>query len=337
MTTLAVIPARSGSKGITHKNIATFHGKPLIAHSIEQALRAQSVHRVIVSTDSELYADIARQYGAEVPFLRPIEFSGDLSTDLMVFQHALEWLRQHEHYRPEICVHLRPTYPTRQASDIDQAVEILKASPGIDSVRTVVEAPQTPYKMWRVDDTDGLLRPLTTCQGINEPYNEPRQRLPKIYLQTANIDAMWTKTITEKCSMSGKTIKPMFTETFDDIDDWSELAQATANAKPEMRGKRFVFDIDGIIATATPNNDYVRAQPIRTTVDLINQLYELGNHIVLSTARGSMTGIDWRSTTEQQMKEWGVRYHELHFGKPAGDYYIDDRMIPVSALKDLTK
>ena len=88
MEVLALIPARSGSKGIPHKNIATFRGKPLLAHSISQAKQSSLVTRVIVSTDSSLYADISSRYGAEVPFLRPPEISGDFSTDLEAFVHA---------------------------------------------------------------------------------------------------------------------------------------------------------------------------------------------------------------------------------------------------------
>jgi CMP-N,N'-diacetyllegionaminic acid synthase len=119
---LALIPARSGSKGIPDKNIATFGGKPMLAHSIEHALQAPSVTRTVVSTDSEVYANIARQWGAECPFLRPAEISGDLSTDLEAIQHALKWLDEHEGYRPQICVHLRPTYPRRRVEDIERCI-----------------------------------------------------------------------------------------------------------------------------------------------------------------------------------------------------------------------
>lgn len=309
----------------------------MIAHTIEQALAAESVDRVIVSTDSELYADIARQFGAEAPFLRPAEFSGDLSTDLEVFQHALAWLEENEAYRPEVCVQLRPTYPTRRVSDIDEAVAMLKASPDADSVRTVIEAPQTPYKMWLLDGEGGMLQPVAQCDAVSEAYNEPRQKLPQAYLQTANVDVAWTKTILKKGSMTGDRIKPMFTHAFNDIDDASEMAEAAATALTKMTDKRFVFDIDGVIATLTPANEYRQAEPMPPTIELINKLYDAGNYIILATARGSMTGIDWRPVTEQQMSDWGVKYHELHFGKPAGDYYVDDRFISLHDLTDLVQ
>jgi hypothetical protein len=104
-----------------------------------------------------------------------------------------------------------------------------------------------------------------------------------------------------------------------------------------MRGRRFVFDVDGVIATITPANDYTKAQPMTATIELINRLHDAGNTIILNTARGTMTGINWEAVTRQQMADWGVRYHELKFGKPAGDYYIDDRFIPLNDLAALVE
>src|SRR6516164_8690846 len=113
MKVLALIPARRGSNSLPHKNIRAVGGKPLLAWSVDHALAAKKVTRTIVSTDSPDYAAIARQFGAEAPFLRPEEIAGDLSTDLEVFEHALKWLEVHEGYQPQICVHLRPTHPVR--------------------------------------------------------------------------------------------------------------------------------------------------------------------------------------------------------------------------------
>jgi len=101
--------------------------------------------------------------------------------------------------------------------------------------------------------------------------------------------------------------------------------------------KIFCFDIDGVIATLVEDLAYEKAEPITEAIELINRLYELGNRIILFTARGFMTKKNWRNVTEQQMKCWGVQYHELKFGKPAADYYIDDRFISLSKLKKLIK
>src|SRR5512143_1686076 len=106
---LALIPARGGSKGIPRKNIRPFAGHPLIAYSIAAGLQADLVTRVIVTTDDEEIAEVARGCGAETPFLRPAELAQDRTLDLPVFQHALQWLQQHEGYHPDILVHLRPT------------------------------------------------------------------------------------------------------------------------------------------------------------------------------------------------------------------------------------
>ena len=112
MQVLAIIPARSGSKGVPNKNIRVVAGKPLLCWAIEIAKATPEIDRVIVSTDDASYAEIARKCGGETPFLRPKALAGDLSTDLEVFLHALNWLRIKENYNPDIVVNLRPTAPT---------------------------------------------------------------------------------------------------------------------------------------------------------------------------------------------------------------------------------
>ena len=110
---LAVIPARGGSKGIPHKNIRCFAGHPLIAYSIAAARQSELVTRVIVSTDDPEIADVARDFGAQVPFLRPAELAQDTTLDLPVFQHVLAWLIANEAYQPDFVLQLRPTSPVR--------------------------------------------------------------------------------------------------------------------------------------------------------------------------------------------------------------------------------
>src|SRR5512134_1933665 len=178
---IALIPARGGSKGIPRKNIRNFAGYPLIAWSIAAAKQAACVTRVIVSTDDEEIAAVAREYGAETPFLRPSELAQDDTTDLPVFEHALQWLEQNEGYRPEIIVQLRPTSPVRPQDCVDSSVNILLAHPDADCVRGVVPAGQNPHKMWRFSGEDGPMMPLLAVDGIAEPYNAPRQVLPPVY------------------------------------------------------------------------------------------------------------------------------------------------------------
>ena len=222
---LALIPARGGSKSIPRKNIKMFAGHPLIAYSIAAGLAAKTVTRTIVSTDDEEIATVARAYGAEVPFLRPAEHSRDKTPDLPVFQHALRWLEEHENYRPEMVVQLRPTSPLRRTWHIDQAVERLLQQPQADAVRTVCIPFQNPYKMWRIG-TDGLMQPVGWELGIpGEPYNMPRQLLPDVYWQTGYVDAAWRRTILDKDSMTGDKILPLIIDPsewvdIDSPDDW---------------------------------------------------------------------------------------------------------------------
>lgn len=223
---LAIIPARSGSKGVPDKNIRNLGGKPLMAHSIIQALGSKLINRVIVSTDSRQYADIATAYGAEAPFLRPDRYAQDNSSDWVVFNHALKWLQRFEHYAPDICVHLRPTYPIRDISDIDNAIEMLMRNKDADAVRTIAKSPITPYKMWFIDDEKkNMIFPVMKDEE-KEYWNMPRQLLAPAYMQTANVDVVWTKTITEEHSMTGQNIYGLVVEHKVDIDHETEFILA---------------------------------------------------------------------------------------------------------------
>jgi N-acylneuraminate cytidylyltransferase len=186
-------------------------------------LAAETVTRVIVSTDDEEIAAVSRSYGAETPFLRPAVISADNTPDLPVFQHALEWLAEHEDYRPQMVVQLRPTSPFRRTAHIDNAVYRLLDRLEADSVRTVCVPFQNPYKMWRIQP-DGLMRPLIETE-YPEPYNMPRQLLPDVYWQTGYVDAAWASTILEKGSMTGRCILPLVIDPsewidIDSPDDW---------------------------------------------------------------------------------------------------------------------
>lgn len=212
---LAVIPARSGSKSVIDKNIRLINGKPMIAYSIEHGLKSPSIDRVIVSTDSEIYAAIAKQYGAEVPFIRPAEYATDTALDLDVFKHALSYLKESENYVPDIVVQLRPTYPIRKIQDIENMIKYLKENPEVDSVRCIAPANEIPYKMWFMDENN-ILSPV--MKEIPECYNMPRQQLPKVYYQNACIDVFRTSVVTQKNSMTGNVIAGYMMEENYDID-----------------------------------------------------------------------------------------------------------------------
>jgi N-acylneuraminate cytidylyltransferase len=205
--TVVVVPARGGSKSIPRKNIRPLGGVPLLAYSIEAGLRARLVDRVIVSTDDEEIAEIARTWGADVPFLRPDAIADDATPDLPVFQHVIGWLEAHTGSIPEIVVQLRPTSPVRPPDCVDSAIELLRRDETIDSVRGVAQASQNPYKMWRLQP-DGTLAPLLAVDAA-EAYNLPRQKLPQTYWQTGHVDAVRTNVIRERASMSGARIQPL--------------------------------------------------------------------------------------------------------------------------------
>lgn len=203
---LALIPARGGSKGIPRKNIIIIAGKPLIAYSIEQALASRYITRTIVSTDDAEIAEVARCFGSEVPFMRPSEFAQDLSPDIDVFRHALEWLRDQEGYTCELVVHLRPTGPVRRVELIDKAIETMLNYLEADSLRSVSWPVQTPYKMWRI--VDGCLQPLLQVEGAVEPYCMPRQSLPEVYWQNGYVDIVRPHVVLELGMMCGHKILP---------------------------------------------------------------------------------------------------------------------------------
>lgn len=221
---LGLILARGGSKGIPGKNVKMLHGKPLIAYTVIEALRSKSISRLVLSTDDDEIARVAREFGAEVPFVRPAELAEDHVLDLPVCQHCLQWLDNKEGYRPDIVVHLRPTAPMRTAAHIDQCVERLIASPEADSVRTVCAAPQHPLKMWRLDGD--MLVPFVpeTVFEISEPYNRPRQSLPDAYVQNGSVDVVRAPVILAG-SMTGVQVKGVVMEESESVNidshtDW---------------------------------------------------------------------------------------------------------------------
>lgn len=247
---LAIVPARGGSKSIPYKNIKSLGGFPLIAYSIAIARQAPSVSRVIVSTDDEEIARVAREWGADVPFQRPDEISQDATTDLPVFQHALQWLREHENYLPQTVIQLRPTSPFRRLSHIEDSVRLLRENQNADSVRTVCTPFQNPFKMWTIGN-DNFLKPLLSGYGA-EPYNQPRQSLPNVFWQTGYVDAIRPRVI-ENGSMSGTNILPLVIDDGDWIDidspaDW-QMAENLLQAG-KIKVEELGFSMAGVLSTS---------------------------------------------------------------------------------------
>ncbi len=297
---LALIPARGGSKGILRKNIRNFAGYPLIAWSIAAAKKSELVTRVIVSTDDEEIAAVARQYGAEAPFLRPFEISQDKTTDLPVFEHALKWLEEVEGYQPDLVVQLRPTSPIRPLTMVDDAIRILLEHADADCVRGVVPAAQNPFKMWRFNGEGKPLNPLLEVDGIPEPYNAPRQILPPVYWQTGHIDAIRISTITHKKSLTGDVIYPLlidpkYTVDIDTLPDWAKyealvysglemVSPGKARQTMPTTIKMIITDFDGVVTdnlVITDQNGKESVTASRSDSMHIKKLRELGVEVLV--------------------------------------------------------
>jgi N-acylneuraminate cytidylyltransferase len=238
MNVLALILARGGSKGIPGKNIKEFCGKPLIAWTIEEAKRSKHISRVVVSTDSEEIAHIAKEWGAEVPFMRPGELAEDHSLDLDAFEHALRWLRDNEGYEPELVTHLRVNSPLRTAEDIDRGIELMQENMHADAVRAVTKAPLHPLKTYRLEGNE--LKPFVPedVHGIREPYNMPWQSLPRAYTTGGYLTVLKPATVLEKRSMSGEYFLGFEVSSLNvvDIDTPEQFELARLRMEKRMRG-----------------------------------------------------------------------------------------------------
>jgi CMP-N,N'-diacetyllegionaminic acid synthase len=220
MNILAIIPARGGSTGIPGKNIKMLAGKPLISWTIDAAKGSKHITRTIVSTDDAAIAQVAREHGAEVPFLRPADISGDVATDVEFLTHALDFLKESEEYEPDIVLRLPPTSPLRTAAHIDEGIEKLLSDETLDAVRPIVEAPKHPYKFWKIASDATTLEPFLSKEftGFDEPHNLPRQLFPKVYMHTGAMDIIRSRTIREQHSTSGKRLGFFFMKEEDSVN-----------------------------------------------------------------------------------------------------------------------
>jgi len=223
MTIYTVIPARSGSKSIPKKNIRPLRGKPLLQYSVEYSLQCPLVLRTVVSTDSEEFAQVARNCGADVPFLRPAEFARDDTQDYPVIRHALDALESIYKEQIDLVVLLRPTSPFRPPKLIERAVELLQKHPGATSVRAVTRSTEHPYRQWVIEE------PFMVgfARDVHEPYNIPRQKLPKVLFQTGDLEMVTRPTLLSG-SVSGDHVLPLYIapEEMLDLDTFSDWEEA---------------------------------------------------------------------------------------------------------------
>lgn len=240
-TIVGLIPARAGSKRVPGKNIRLFAGHPLLAYTIGAALDAGIFTRVIVSTDSPETAEIARRYGAEVPFLRPAEMAADRSPDIEWIDYTLRRL-QAEGGAADAFSLLRPTSPFRLPTTIRRAWSLFSSQPEADSLRAVELCRQHPAKMWVREGS--FMRPLLDDGGANPPWHSSAyQVLPEVYAQNASLEIAWTAVPLNRGTIAGKRIIPFLTEGYEGFDinktdDWLLAAALLKNnlvALPAVR------------------------------------------------------------------------------------------------------
>ncbi len=220
----AIIPARSGSKGVKDKNIRLLNGFPLISYTIAAAKLSHNIDRVIVTTDSEKYAEIARQYGAETPFIRPAEISGDRATDIEFMQHAINWFYENEGSVPEYWVHLRVTCPLRDPEIIDNGIIKIKTHPEATCLLSVnkVEDYLTAYK-WLIKDGDDYVKSIFFEN--NDDANLPRQSYPDTYIPNIYVDVLTTKSIASDNRLHGNVMLCIETAPTVDVDSIRDLEE----------------------------------------------------------------------------------------------------------------
>jgi len=217
---IALIPARSGSKGVPNKNIRHIDGIPLIAYSISAALKSTLVDRVIVSTDSEEYAELAISYGAEAPFIRPKDISGDLATDVEFFKHAIDWLQENEGFVPEYFVHLRPTTPFRDPKIIDKAIEEFIGS-GYSALRSCHKMSESSYKTFEVEND--IFKRICNGGSNIESSNIARQAFPVTYDANGYIDIVRSEMIIKHNLIHGSKVRAFITNTAHEIDEINDI------------------------------------------------------------------------------------------------------------------
>ncbi len=231
---LGIITARGGSKGIPGKNIKLLSGKPLVVYTIEAAKKSASLDRIILTTDDEAIAKVAKQNGCEVPFMRPAELAKDDTPTMPVVQHALKWLAENENYGPDAVMILQPTSPLRQDFHIKEAVELFLNS-GADSVLGISEMPVhfSPHRAMVVNEKGGL-----QLFNGNPVRNRivPRQAVPKAYWNNTSIYLLKTHFIFDETEPNffGEHVAPYIIDAkyavdVDEPEDWSLAERALKN------------------------------------------------------------------------------------------------------------
>ena len=222
---IALIGARAGSERVKDKNVRRLAGHPLLAYAIETARRAEVFDRVLVSTDSEQIAQVARWYGADVPFLRPVEYASSTSPDI----EWIAWTLRRLDERYDLFAIVRATNPFRGPEVIRRGLDQLLATPEADSIRAVELVKQHPGKMWVIDEVGRLMRPLLDQSHLDVAWHAGQyQALPPIYVQNSALEIAWTRVVEATGTREGRMLAPFLTEGYEglNIDDEDDFARA---------------------------------------------------------------------------------------------------------------
>ena len=233
---VAFVPARSGSERVPGKNVRPLAGHPLLAYAIETARRSGVFDRVVVSTDSEEIAAVARWYGAEVPFLRPLEYATSTSPDV----EWLTWTLRELPERYELFALIRATNPFRGPEVVRRGLEQLLATPEADSIRAVELVKQHPGKMWLLADDGRTMLPLLDQRDLDVAWHAGQyQALPPMYVQNSALEIAWTRVVGETGTREGETLAPFLTDglegfNVDDQEDWERAERLVASGEATL-------------------------------------------------------------------------------------------------------
>jgi CMP-N,N'-diacetyllegionaminic acid synthase len=234
---LGVVTARGGSKGLPGKNLRLLAGKPLVAHTIDTARESKAFDRVILSTDDDAIADLARSRGCDVPFMRPPDLARDETPHLPVLQHAVQWLADHQSYNPDAVMILQPTSPRRRAQDIRDSIALLEQS-GADSVVSVSEVPAhyNPMRTLRID-ARGWATLFVTGERVRMRINR-RQDMPQAWTMNGAIYLFRTTVVRDSDpslygnSTAAYVMPAEFGVSIDSLDDWNEVERLLETHAP---------------------------------------------------------------------------------------------------------
>ena len=233
---IALIGARSGSERVVGKNVRRLAGHPLLAYAIETARRADVFDRILVSTDSEQIAQVARWYGADVPFLRPEEYATSTSPDI----EWIAWTLPRLDERYDLFAIVRATNPFRGPDAIRRGLDQLLATPEADSIRAVELVKQHPGKMWVIDEVGRLMRPLLDQSHLDVAWHAGQyQALPPVYVQNSALEIAWTRVVEATGTREGVIQAPFLTEgheglNIDDEDDFARAEELVATGRAQL-------------------------------------------------------------------------------------------------------